>query len=272
MKIHFFKLKFLFLIVLFFGIFGLVKNTWAATITARSCNVADIQSAIDSAAIGDTINVPAGACTWENTLNVNKAVKIMGAGASDNCPAAGKTCITAGWASTENRYLGSNYMLYVYVYSTGYAANYDKELRISGFTFDMNNTTSGLYLLHGSATYPLNKFMFDNNIMKNDPCSAYPLAKKLMWTGYGEIYGVIYNNKFTGYVYMTMVSGNGGWGVTGKYPGSTKALFFEDNELLQNKLCMGSNDSAVPGVDMGTGLAMVTRLQYHYQKYTDTAF
>jgi len=53
----------------------------AATIFAESCSGSDVQSAINSAIDGDVVIVPAGTCTWENSVTfANKGITIQGAG------------------------------------------------------------------------------------------------------------------------------------------------------------------------------------------------
>lgn len=62
-------------------------NSNAATITATSCSYSDVSAAVSSASPGDTVQVPAGSCTWSSTLTLNKGVNLTGAG-------AGSTIIT----------------------------------------------------------------------------------------------------------------------------------------------------------------------------------
>lgn len=53
----------------------------AATITAASCSQANVQSAINSAASGDTVAIPAGSCTWSSAVSwTNKSIAVVGAG------------------------------------------------------------------------------------------------------------------------------------------------------------------------------------------------
>jgi len=55
-------------------------------INAASCNSSDVQTAINTAHDGDTIQIPAGACTWSSGISINSAtlrtkmVKLVGAG------------------------------------------------------------------------------------------------------------------------------------------------------------------------------------------------
>jgi len=53
----------------------------ANTYTAASCNTSDVQSAINSAAEGDTVLIPAGTCTWTSGVTISgKGITIQGAG------------------------------------------------------------------------------------------------------------------------------------------------------------------------------------------------
>src|SRR5258706_11636919 len=57
----------------------------AATINAASCNRSDVNAVINgpthTAVNGDTINIPAGSCTWTSGITVrNLGVSIIGAG------------------------------------------------------------------------------------------------------------------------------------------------------------------------------------------------
>ena len=55
----------------------------AATINAASCSQANVQSAISSAASGDTVKVPAGTCTWSSSITVAKDLAVIGAGSTN---------------------------------------------------------------------------------------------------------------------------------------------------------------------------------------------
>jgi hypothetical protein len=58
----------------------------AATVNAANCSQAEVSRAITTAAAGDTVQVPAGACSWSG-LQVAKAIALKGAG-------VGQTSIT----------------------------------------------------------------------------------------------------------------------------------------------------------------------------------
>lgn len=77
------KKLFLILIIL---LITFPRICWSATINAASCSQTDVQTAINSASNGDTVQIPAGACTWTSAVTINssssrtKMVKINGAG------------------------------------------------------------------------------------------------------------------------------------------------------------------------------------------------
>ena len=53
----------------------------AETLTVPSCELAAVQSAVDSAVNGDTVQIPAGDCTWDDALGwSNKSIAVIGAG------------------------------------------------------------------------------------------------------------------------------------------------------------------------------------------------
>src|SRR5215475_2668371 len=52
----------------------------AATYSAASANVSDIQAQVDLAQDGDTIMVPAGTVSWGTPLDITKNITVRGAG------------------------------------------------------------------------------------------------------------------------------------------------------------------------------------------------
>lgn len=63
--------------------------------TAASCSQTDVNNAVNAAAAGATINVPAGSCSWSN-LTISKGVTLQGAG-------TGKTNIALTGQVTLNK-------------------------------------------------------------------------------------------------------------------------------------------------------------------------
>lgn len=84
--------------MLMFGLtigFLLSYPVQAATVQASSCSQSAVQTAISSAAHGDTVTVPAGSCSWSG-LSVNKAIHLKGAG-------TGQTNITLTGSNTVTK-------------------------------------------------------------------------------------------------------------------------------------------------------------------------
>jgi Chitobiase/beta-hexosaminidase C-terminal domain len=71
------RIKFLFLVPLLI----LLAHPASAQVNAASCTATDVQTAINIATTGQTVNVPAGTCTWSaGVVNVTKAITLNGAG------------------------------------------------------------------------------------------------------------------------------------------------------------------------------------------------
>ena len=73
--------------MLFFGIFGLAKSSWAAcagsspNLTAADASYAEVNACVTASTYGDTITIPAGSKDWgSNTLTITKGVWLKGAG------------------------------------------------------------------------------------------------------------------------------------------------------------------------------------------------
>ncbi len=58
------------------------KSVQAAIINAATCSQTDVQAAVNSAANGDVVQVPAGTCTWNTAVVIpdNKKITLQGAG------------------------------------------------------------------------------------------------------------------------------------------------------------------------------------------------
>lgn len=65
---------------------SIVTRAQAAAYTAASCAESDVTTAIGLASNGDTVTIPAGTCTWTQTLNIRKAVTLTGSGTANASP------------------------------------------------------------------------------------------------------------------------------------------------------------------------------------------
>lgn len=75
------KICFVFALQVFL-FFLLSLNVDAATITAANCSQSTVQSAVTSAASGDTVTIPSGSCTWGTAISINKKITVKGAGSN----------------------------------------------------------------------------------------------------------------------------------------------------------------------------------------------
>lgn len=170
------KFKYLFFLILSPANLGLAEISCGITINAASCSEDDISATLSAASRGDTVVVPGEVCTWERTLIINKGIILKGAG-------IGNTIIANNVA--DHGYLiaynPSDYSL-------------DAPFRISGFTFDLNNNGSGIYLGEDSRAAPFTmqtKLRIDHNHFCNVPSLNYVGIKNK-----GLIHGVVDNNVF----------------------------------------------------------------------------
>lgn len=73
---------------------GAINYCWASTLNAKSCAQADVSSAISSAAVGDTVQVPTGSCSWSG-LVIAKSIYLKGSGVGNsNITLSGNNTVT----------------------------------------------------------------------------------------------------------------------------------------------------------------------------------
>ena len=194
--------------------------TWATT-----PDYASVSDCVAAASSGDTIQVTAGdgSEAWPSQLTINKAVSIVGPGASN-------LTITSGYTGTGNR-IDASYYLIVYQPSSPN----DTLFRISGFAFDMN-WNSGFIALINSSTTPATKTRIDNNTILNADQS---ICLK------GHFYGVVDHNIITQESRAELTISNYGtnsttWdNFTFSY-GSANNMYYEDNIItFQNYIDHG---------------------------------
>jgi len=121
----------------------------SATITATSCSQSSVAAAIASASIGDTIQVPAGSCSWSG-LSIAKAVHLKGAG-------EGKTNITLTGSNSITKQSNGVIRVSSFSFSKSGGGNESKGWKIGGswqnaepVIFENNAFTisgSGMFLL-----------------------------------------------------------------------------------------------------------------------------
>jgi len=178
----------------------------AATRSAASCNVADVQAAINASQDGDTVLVPAGDCTWGSNVTLDKTLSLKGAGSE-----AGGTRLS---------YSGADHS-YVTV-SVGNKTGYTE---ISGFFFDkpwiQSMTWQGLIQVYGP--YGWKNFRFHHNRIRSYDRDWHILI------GTGT-HALIDHNTFEGQAGALMMKGNEDYDWTTPLNlGNADFLFVEDN-------------------------------------------
>jgi hypothetical protein len=196
---------------------------YGATVNAASCSRTDVGNAVTTSTYGDTVAVPPGTCTWTSPLTITKGITLQGAG-----PQA--TVINSG--------VGSGNYLLTYNPDSSSISN-DRAFRITGFTFDMKNNSSGLHLTNNSSTLAITKVRIDNNAFRNVTGSGSSLDAPCIRVGdNGQVYGVIDSNTFTD---CKTVGNNYGsqeisWNNFTFSYGTVNNMYWEDNTFTGNSV------------------------------------
>jgi len=197
-------------------------TSYAAIIEADTCSSADIQEAIDASADGDTVKVPAGACSWNNGVTIpnTKGIIVKGEGSSE-------TIVNVHDDSFLIRTSLQN-----------------KPVRVTGFRFNDINHNSGFLQIIGTAQ----DWRIDNNIFDDKGnYGAYDIrignndANTESFT-----YGVIDSNQFINRNYATSIfvewtrgdidplaGGDWIWSQPAQR-GTQQAVYIEDNVFSGN--------------------------------------
>lgn len=214
----------------------------AATIAAKSCSLSDVQSAVNSAARGDTVIVPSGTCTWSGGIVTNKALTLTGSGI-DRTIILGNYAIDKHLISFEPLNNESN---------NGYV------FRVSNMTIDAQFKSGSIRIWYYDST-PLVKFRIDHNKFlgcRTQTQSGLWLDNTLMLSG--NIEGVVDSNAFRGSPSIRIygypgAGGKNNWEYTRYAPGSSQGVYFEDNIVLDDN----SQQERVPFMSSGGGLMVV---------------
>jgi hypothetical protein len=221
----------------------------AANINARSPSLADVKTAVASAANGDTVIVPAGTASWTSTLVISKPITLIGQTTVSytNETADDRTIILDDVSRSISPPAP---IIHVIVTSGDMAVEPTIPLvQIKGFTFRVSpNTTSGAA---------------NGAIMLTGTCPAVRISNchfdRLYQSSvntYGWMYGVMDNclHTFTQRVLLGTMGmadysgykyGDGSW-AEDAYWGSYK-FFFLENNVVHNLVKAGGNMDAKRG-------------------------
>ncbi len=176
---------------------------------AASCAQADVQAALDVAADGDTVLVPAGDCTWADPVRLSNAK-----GVSLICATTGGCAITsAGTAILFDTLSGVN----------------DKLYRISGFRF-INTIGSFIIWFMGDGT--LSRIRVDHNRFETGADSQAVFFGHTL--GVANYYGVVDHNTLasSGSASLLTIIGATNPAPPPSQAGTAQNLFVEDNTIL----------------------------------------
>jgi hypothetical protein len=208
-----------------------------STIVASGCSGSQVQSAIDAAGNGDTVQVPAGSATWTSSVLVTgKSITLQGAG-------VGQTVITRNTAANSDAAL-------VAMLSPGY------RFTLSGFTFSTVNLAQwGIVNISGTtggAAPSGAQFRITNCRINVAPTTPDTGFRGIQCT---SVYGVIdhcyiYNSSSNGQ--GISIGGNNSWNQTNcptystpQSLGDTNAVVIEDCTFDFADLGDGALDSYV---------------------------
>jgi len=183
-------------------------NATGRIIYADSCQRADVQAAVTAADPADTVFVPPGACTWDDSLLITRGLTLRGAG-------IGRTVIVGN--------VGSQTGLLRFEPTTA-SVEANEAFRLTGFTWDLNDNSKPFYLGNQRAT-PVRQVRIDHNHFLN---CVFGAAFEI----HGTIYGVMDNNIFSGAPHIDNYGANAiSWDNLTFSFGSADNFYIEDNHF-----------------------------------------
>jgi len=194
---------------------SLTPQAQAAVLKATTCSRTDVANTIAAASDGDTVQVPAGTCSWNSAVSVTKAITIIGAGIDQTVIKDDVPRDASGNAS-------------LFAINTPEGKNW----RLSGFTLQRGSVAGNAFnaaiaAFGGSKAFRIDHIKF-NDLLNN--------GIRIV----GDMWGVIdHCEGFTSGVYAMVDIWHTTFGGSGQYGdkswamptnlGSEQAVFLEDN-------------------------------------------
>jgi len=195
-----------------------IANVGAAssmTITATSCSVSAVQSAVALANDGDIVIIPAETCVWSTGITINnKAISIIGADRNS-------TIITDATGSTQQLFM---------------VTTQGKKFRLSNMTIGGNPNDYDGHIKIGASNYRIDHITFTTTVDRT------PLSL----TGSGLVDNCIFG--LTGRVANVYASGATAiWSNASSYaPGTGVGVYFEDCDIYGHAIdSLLGNDGAI---------------------------
>jgi hypothetical protein len=253
--------------VLFFLAFAntcvLAQNTY----TAASCNPSDVQAAVNSAADGDIVNIPAGRCTWTSGVTVpsNIGITITGSGT----PSSGSSTSVPSSSCSS----GTTVTLSASSTTTAFTMNPEygnSTSRLSCLTVAYGSGPAVAFKVLGTCTSSgcpnlrMDNMTFSNWAGHTEAGISYGIG------AIGDMFGVIDHNTVNGssgtgldFTELSNASylgvgsyGDNSWAQPENY-GSANFLFFENNTF--NYAAVGDNEGSAGSLNNQGGGRVVAR-------------
>jgi hypothetical protein len=195
------------------------------TVTALSCQYADVASAAVTTSDGDTLVIPAGTCDWRaNQLVINAGTEIRGAGLQETI------LERTEWGDREA-------MIKMECY---FAA---KQAKFSGITLKGHpNTTNrhkGLQLVGGCVDFIVRHSRFEGFVAAGIEVTGPETQRGLI---YGNEFINNYNAALRNLGYGIVVFANNSWSPVAL--GTANAVYIENNYMYGNRHHIASNSGA----------------------------
>lgn len=217
-------MKRIWLLLIPFSVHGqFVINPYAGgggstNIVAASCSYTDVAAAVATSVDGDVVTIPAGTCTWTNTLVVTKAITLQGAG-------VGSTIIKDG-----HQVFGNEIMDWTLVSN--------KVSRLTAIEFqDDGASANGPRFRFSGTNLDARRIRIDNCYFNqlNGPVGIWYTCLGVFHSnvivgkasGIPAFIGQVLDSSW-GYAIDTPAWGDGSW-VDDDLLGTANAMFFEDN-------------------------------------------
>jgi hypothetical protein len=214
---------------------GITGSAFGSIINASSCSQTAVQSAINSAAAGDRVMVPAGTCTWtasggNPSVLINKAITVQGAtsctGTAANLSCTDSTVILDGTGTGDGEIpflIGvSGVRLTGFSFTGGSGTDYKSTVQTA------SNTTN--WRIDHNHFYP-------SNGVRGIAAAGFGLIDHNHFVNAGDGVAPVGDDSRDGGMY-----GNYNWSQP-LNPGSVNAIYMEDNKFVYSQVMDGAYDA-----------------------------
>lgn len=164
--------------------FGFSSFTASSGNNAATCNASDVQSAVNSAAEGDTVLIPAGTCTWTSGVTISgKGIMLQGSGSGRIVAYSADTLTVATGSKTIN--------------IAGYSPGLSSSVFTSGQTMTLYATGNESLSMKGTVS------SFSNGVLTMNISSTTGSGSTHRWIVATQPSTVLVNNSSTAMLSVT---------------------------------------------------------------------